>query len=103
MTNYSQESVYNRAHREQARHQLLPFTTYTKPDYATMLCVTNMLLHGIQDPSFVRHDNTPHHHEAPKVRPISAQANGPVTRTTIKHRRCDRIPAQAIGLGLMPR
>lgn len=23
-----------------------------------MLCVTNMLLHGIQDPSFVRHDNT---------------------------------------------
>src|ERR1019366_5145473 len=23
-----------------------------------MLCVTNMLLHGIDDPSFVRHDNT---------------------------------------------
>src|SRR5258706_5964576 len=23
-----------------------------------MLCVTNMLLHGIEDPSFVRHDNT---------------------------------------------
>ena len=23
-----------------------------------MLCVTNMLLHGIQDPGFVRHDNT---------------------------------------------
>lgn len=23
-----------------------------------MLCVTNMLLHGIHDPSFVRHDNT---------------------------------------------
>lgn len=23
-----------------------------------MLCVTNMLLHGVQDPSFVRHDNT---------------------------------------------
>ena len=23
-----------------------------------MLCVTNMLLHGIKDPSFVRHDNT---------------------------------------------
>jgi type I restriction enzyme M protein len=22
-----------------------------------MLCVTNMLLHGIEDPSFVRHDN----------------------------------------------
>ena len=23
-----------------------------------MLCTTNMLLHGIEDPSFVRHDNT---------------------------------------------
>ena len=23
-----------------------------------MLCVTNMLLHGIEDPSLVRHDNT---------------------------------------------
>ena len=23
-----------------------------------MLCVTNMLLHDIEDPSFVRHDNT---------------------------------------------
>ena len=23
-----------------------------------MLCVTNMMLHGIEDPSFVRHDNT---------------------------------------------
>ena len=23
-----------------------------------MLCVTNMLLHGIEDPGFVRHDNT---------------------------------------------
>jgi type I restriction enzyme M protein len=23
-----------------------------------MLCVTTMLLHGIEDPSFVRHDNT---------------------------------------------
>ena len=23
-----------------------------------MLCVTNMLLHGIEDASFVRHDNT---------------------------------------------
>jgi type I restriction-modification system DNA methylase subunit len=23
-----------------------------------MLCVTNMLLHGIEDPSFVHHDNT---------------------------------------------
>jgi type I restriction enzyme M protein len=23
-----------------------------------MLCVTNMLLHGVEDPTFVRHDNT---------------------------------------------
>ena len=23
-----------------------------------MLCVTNMLLHSVEDPSFVRHDNT---------------------------------------------
>lgn len=26
-----------------------------------MLCVTNMLLHGMEDPSFVRHDNTLRH------------------------------------------
>jgi type I restriction enzyme M protein len=29
-----------------------------KKQLPLMLCVTNMLLHGIEDPSFVRHDNT---------------------------------------------
>src|SRR5271166_5402252 len=29
-----------------------------KKQLPRMLCVTNMLLHGIEDPSFVRHDNT---------------------------------------------
>jgi type I restriction enzyme M protein len=29
-----------------------------KKQFPHMLCVTNMLLHGIKDPSFVRHDNT---------------------------------------------
>ena len=29
-----------------------------KKQFPHMLCVTNMLLHGIEDPSFVRHDNT---------------------------------------------
>ena len=29
-----------------------------KKQLSHMLCVTNMLLHGIEDPSFVRHDNT---------------------------------------------
>src|SRR5665648_591167 len=29
-----------------------------KKQLPPMLCVTNMLLHGIEDPSFVRHDNT---------------------------------------------
>jgi len=29
-----------------------------KKQFPHMLCITNMLLHGIDDPSFVRHDNT---------------------------------------------
>ena len=29
------QTVFNRTCREQARHSLLPFTTYTKPDYVT--------------------------------------------------------------------
>jgi type I restriction enzyme M protein len=32
--------------------------TVEKKQLPHMLCVTNMLLHGIEDPSFVRHDNT---------------------------------------------
>jgi type I restriction enzyme M protein len=33
-------------------------TRVEKKQLPHMLCVTNMLLHGIEDPSFVRHDNT---------------------------------------------
>src|ERR1035437_9974006 len=41
---------------EQKMQQSLRATT--KKQLPHMLCVTNMLLHGIDDPSFVRHDNT---------------------------------------------
>jgi type I restriction enzyme M protein len=34
------------------------FRATEKKQLPHMLCVTNMLLHGIEDPSFVRHDNT---------------------------------------------
>jgi type I restriction enzyme M protein len=34
------------------------FRAVEKKQLPHMLCVTNMLLHGIEDPSFVRHDNT---------------------------------------------
>jgi type I restriction enzyme M protein len=41
---------------EQKMQQSLRATE--KKQLPHMLCVTNMLLHGIEDPSFVRHDNT---------------------------------------------
>jgi type I restriction enzyme M protein len=41
---------------EQAMQAALRATE--KKQLPHMLCVTNMLLHGIEDPSFVRHDNT---------------------------------------------
>ena len=41
---------------EQKMQQALRATEKKQLPY--MLCVTNMLLHGIDDPSFVRHDNT---------------------------------------------
>src|SRR5437899_3293471 len=41
---------------EQKMQQALRATE--KKQLPHMLCVTNMLLHGIEDPSFVRHDNT---------------------------------------------
>jgi type I restriction enzyme M protein len=41
---------------EQKMQQALRATE--KKQLPHMLCVTNMLLHGIDDPSFVRHDNT---------------------------------------------
>lgn len=34
------------------------FRAYELKQLPHMLCTTNMLLHGIEDPSFVRHDNT---------------------------------------------
>lgn len=34
------------------------FRAVEKKQLPHMLCVTNMLLHGVEDPSFVRHDNT---------------------------------------------
>jgi len=34
------------------------FRAVEKKQLPHMLCVTNMLLHGIEDPSFVKHDNT---------------------------------------------
>ena len=45
-----------------------------------MLCVTNMLLHGIDDPSFVRHDNTlarPYRDWGPKDRVDIVLTNPP--------------------------
>ena len=42
--------------QEQKMQQALRATE--KKQLPHMLCVTNMLLHGIDDPSFVRHDNT---------------------------------------------
>jgi type I restriction enzyme M protein len=41
---------------EQAMQQSL--RAVEKKQLPHMLCVTNMLLHGVEDPSFVRHDNT---------------------------------------------
>src|SRR3990172_5300648 len=41
---------------QQKKQQALRATE--KKQLPHMLCVTNMLLHGIEDPSFVRHDNT---------------------------------------------
>src|ERR1017187_8922420 len=35
-----------------------PLRAVEKKQLPHMLCVTNMLLHGIEDPGFVRHDNT---------------------------------------------
>ena len=42
--------------QEQAMQEAL--RAVEKKQLPHMLCVTNMLLHGIDDPSFVRHDNT---------------------------------------------
>jgi len=43
---------------EQERTMQASLHAVEKKPLPHMLCVTNMLLHGIEDPSFVRHDNT---------------------------------------------
>ncbi len=43
---------------EQERLMQSGFRAVEKKQLPYMLCVTNMLLHGVDDPSFVRHDNT---------------------------------------------
>src|SRR5205085_4836010 len=48
---------YVKSPADEARMQASLRAVEKKP-LPHMLCVTNMLLHGIEDPSFVRHDNT---------------------------------------------
>jgi len=43
---------------EQEKKMQAALHAVEKKQLPHMLCVTNMLLHGIEDPSFVRHDNT---------------------------------------------
>jgi len=43
---------------EQERTMQGALRAVEKKQLPHMLCVTNMLLHGVEDPSFVRHDNT---------------------------------------------
>ena len=50
------ERYVKRAEDEERMQQAL--RAVEKKQLPHMLCVTNMLLHGIEDPSFVRHDNT---------------------------------------------
>ena len=53
---HMRERYVKSAADEQKMQQALRATE--KKQLPHMLCVTNMLLHGIDDPSFVRHDNT---------------------------------------------
>jgi len=43
---------------EDEQHMQEGLRAVEKKQLPHMLCVTNMLLHGIENPSFVRHDNT---------------------------------------------
>ncbi len=54
--NHMRERYVKTAAEEKKMQQALRATE--KKQLPHMLCVTNMLLHGIDDPSFVRHDNT---------------------------------------------
>ncbi len=51
------ETSYVRTPKQRERMQGA-LRAVEKKQLPHMLCVTNMLLHGIEDPSFVRHDNT---------------------------------------------
>lgn len=51
------EKAYVRTPKQRERMQG-SLRAVEKKQLPHMLCVTNMLLHGIEDPSFVRHDNT---------------------------------------------
>jgi len=51
------ENAYVRTPKQRERMQGA-LKAVEKKQLPHMLCVTNMLLHGIEDPSFVRHDNT---------------------------------------------
>jgi type I restriction enzyme M protein len=53
---HMRERYVKRAEDEQTMQAAL--RAVEKKQLPHMLCVTNMLLHGIEDPSFVRHDNT---------------------------------------------
>jgi type I restriction enzyme M protein len=53
---HMRERYVKRPEHEQAMQAAL--RAVEKKQLPHMLCVTNMLLHGIEDPSFVRHDNT---------------------------------------------
>jgi type I restriction enzyme M protein len=53
---HMRECYIKRPEHEQAMQAGLRATE--KKPLPHMLCVTNMLLHGIEEPSFVRHDNT---------------------------------------------
>src|SRR5260370_9595119 len=53
---HMRERYVKKVEDEQTMQQAL--RAVEKKQLPHMLCVTNMLLHGIEDPSFVRHDNT---------------------------------------------
>jgi type I restriction enzyme M protein len=53
---HMRERYIKRPSQEKAMQESL--RAYEKKQLPHMLCMTNMLLHGIEDPSFVRHDNT---------------------------------------------
>lgn len=54
--NHMRKNYVKKVEDEQAMQQAL--RGVEKKQLPHMLCVTNMLLHGIENPSFIRHDNT---------------------------------------------